>query len=79
MFDVKRLVEEVTQQEDRLFTLCGQFDPATVPLEHAARVYEAFARMEKLVAGARLRLAARVEESDHWRRTGHRNSGRDPP
>ena len=43
--------------------LCALFDPAAVSLEHVACVYEAFARMEKLVAGARLRLAARVEES----------------
>jgi hypothetical protein len=74
MFDVKRLVEEVTRQEESLSALCAQFDPGAVPLEHAAHVYEALARMEKLVAGARLRLAVRVEESNHWRRTGHRSA-----
>jgi Domain of unknown function (DUF222) len=74
MFDVKRLLEEVTRQVEGVSALCAELDPGAVPLEHVACVYQAFARMEKLVAGARLRLAARVEESSHWRRMGHRTA-----
>jgi Domain of unknown function (DUF222) len=74
MFDVKRFIEEVDDHEKRLAAFCARFDPAAVPLAEAAGVYEAMARMEKLVAGARLRLAARVEESSHWCRAGHRTA-----
>src|SRR5262245_21209071 len=74
MFGVKRFLEEVADQESSLAAFCARFDPGAVPLEHSASVYEALARMEKLVAGARVRLAARVEESHHWRLAGHRTA-----
>src|SRR5262245_47144039 len=74
MFVVKGVVEEVHGHEAALARFCARFDPETVPLEQAAAVYEALARMEKLVAGARLRLAGRVEASNVWRRAGHRTA-----
>jgi hypothetical protein len=74
MFEVKGAMEEVTGYETALARFCAHFDPEAVPLEQAAVVYETLARMEKLVAGARVRLAARVEASNEWRRAGHRTA-----
>ena len=74
MFVVKCDMEEANGHEAALARFCAQFDPTTVPLEQAAALYETLARMEKLVAGARLRLAARVEQSNVWRRAGHRTA-----
>jgi len=70
MFVVKCDMEEANGHEAALARFCAQFDPTTVPLEQAAALYETLARMEKLVAGARLRLAARVEQSTAPRLTG---------
>lgn len=53
---------------------CRGFDPESIPLADVSAVHESLARMEKLVAGARLRLAARVEASHEWRQTGHRRA-----
>lgn len=36
--------------------------------------YDALARMTRLLAGAKLRLARRVDESREWRRRGYRNT-----
>ncbi|HEY1280870.1 MAG TPA: DUF222 domain-containing protein [Acidimicrobiales bacterium] len=74
MFVVKSVEEEVNGQEAALARFCAGFDPEAVPLEQAATIYETLARMEKLVAGARVRLAARVEASNVWRQAGHRTA-----
>ncbi|HEY1278276.1 MAG TPA: DUF222 domain-containing protein [Acidimicrobiales bacterium] len=65
---------DVKSQEAALVRLCRDFDPVSIPLSDAVAVYEALAHMEKLVAGAKLRLAARVDESNEWRRKGHRSA-----
>src|SRR5262249_40634583 len=54
--------------------LCRDFDPVSIPLTEAVAVYESLAHMERLISGAKLRLAARVEASNDWRRTGHRSA-----
>ncbi|HEY1281282.1 MAG TPA: DUF222 domain-containing protein [Acidimicrobiales bacterium] len=59
--------------ETVLAALCGELDPVTVPLPDAPAVYEALAHMEKLAAGAKLRMASRVTESLEWRRRGWRS------
>lgn len=64
---------EVEAQRTSLSELCRRLDPASVPGRDAAGVYEALAAMEKLVAGAKLRMAVRVEQSGEWRRAGHRH------
>lgn len=66
-------LREVEAQRAALADLCRRFDPASVPGYEAAAVYERLADMEKLVAGAKLRMAARVEQSGEWRRAGHRH------
>jgi len=65
---------EVTSHEAALVRLCRDFDPISIPLTDAVAVYASLAHMEKLIAGAKLRLAARVEESNEWRRQGHRRA-----
>ena len=74
VFDNEVTAGEVRSQEAALVRLCRQFDPISIPLTDAVAVYESLARMEKLIAGAKLRLAARVEESNEWRRAGHRRA-----
>ena len=74
VFDNEVTAGEVRSQEAALVRLCRQFDPISIPLTDAVAVYESLARMEKLIAGAKLRLAARVEESNEWRRAGYRRA-----
>jgi hypothetical protein len=65
---------EVKSHEAALVHLCREFDPFSIPLADAVAVYESLAHMEKLIAGAKLRMATRVEESNEWRRKGHRSA-----
>jgi hypothetical protein len=73
MFGCSATVEEVESGETALVALCRRLDPDAIPLTDAARVYDAFAHMEKLAAGAKLRLAARAEASKAWRHAGYRS------
>jgi hypothetical protein len=65
---------ELQRHEATVARWCAALDPDAVPLDEVAGVYESLARLEKLAAGARLRLAARVEACDVWRRSGHRHA-----
>jgi hypothetical protein len=60
----------VKAQETALAGLCRALDPDDIPLPDAEAVYDSLARMEKFVAGAKLRLARRVEEAGGWEREG---------
>ena len=51
--------------------VCGALDPDDVPLCDVEVMYDSLARTEKLVAGAKLRLARRLEETGSWERKGH--------
>jgi hypothetical protein len=66
-------LDDVTGVETALAALCGDLDPVTVRLADAPAVYEALAHVEKLAAGAKLRMASRVAESREWRRQGWRS------
>src|SRR5215216_6724745 len=75
MFGVNRMLGELQQHETALAASCRVLEPAAVPAEHVAAVYETLARIEKLAAGARVRLAARLASSSSvWRQTGHRHA-----
>src|SRR5262249_1988693 len=74
MFVKHVTASEVRSHEAALVHLCREFDPVAIPLSDAVAVYESLAHMEKLIAGAKLRMAARVEESNEWRRKGHRTA-----
>jgi Domain of unknown function (DUF222) len=67
-------VGDVQSYEQTLAQLCAAVDPASIPLRDAVAVYEAAARMEKLAAGLRLRMAARAEASKAWRLAGYRSA-----
>jgi hypothetical protein len=71
MFVQRVTASEVRSHEAALVRLCREFDPVSIPLADTVEVYESLARMEKLIAGAKLRMATRVEESNEWRRKGH--------
>jgi hypothetical protein len=68
------VLSDVKSHERALGELCRDLDPISVPLADAAAVYQSLARIEKLAAGAKLRMAKRVEESNEWRRGGHRSA-----
>ncbi|MGH9185640.1 MAG: DUF222 domain-containing protein [Acidimicrobiales bacterium] len=70
MFDKAIGLREVKAQETAVAGLCAAFDPDAIPLADIAAVHASVAHMEKLIAGARLRLARRVEESGVWRQQG---------
>jgi Domain of unknown function (DUF222) len=67
-------VGDLRSCEQALAQLCVAVDPASIPLSDAVAVYEAAARMEKLAAGLRLRMAARAEASNAWRLAGYRSA-----
>jgi hypothetical protein len=69
MFD--RVVSELVGEVEGV--LAG-LDPGSVPLREVESVWAAFDRIERLVAGAKLRLASRVEEAGSWRRAGRRSA-----
>jgi hypothetical protein len=50
------------------------FDPVGVPLGDVEAVWVSLDRIERLAAGAKLRLAGRVEEAGGWRRDGRRSA-----
>jgi hypothetical protein len=54
--------------------LADQLDPNALVPADAARVFELLAEIEKLVSGARLRLAARAAGADTWRAAGERSA-----
>ncbi len=60
--------------ESSLRRLCAELDPDAVPLPEATPMWTRFERIEKLAAGAKCRLARRVEESNAWRNEGDRSA-----
>jgi hypothetical protein len=73
MFVSGAVLGDVKSHESALAGLCRELDPVSVPLSDATAVYESLARIEKLAAGAKLRMAKRVEDSNEWRRGGYRS------
>jgi hypothetical protein len=49
-------------------------EPDAVPLVDVTEMWSAFDRIERMVAGAKTLLAARVEESGDWKRAGARSA-----
>jgi hypothetical protein len=74
MFVSGAVLSDVKSHERALAELCRELDPVSVPLADATAVYQSLARIERLAAGAKLRMAKRVEESNEWRRGGHRSA-----
>jgi hypothetical protein len=73
MFGQRVSVGGLRSQEKALAALCAELDPDCIPLSEAAAAYETLARIERLAAGAKLRMSSRVAQSDAWRRGGHRS------
>ncbi|MBA2625679.1 MAG: DUF222 domain-containing protein, partial [Acidimicrobiia bacterium] len=66
--------EAVVAQERSLASLCSAFEPELLPRCDVAAVHASLARMAKLVDGALVLLARRVESSGAWREGGHRSA-----
>ncbi len=54
--------------------LCARLDPDSVPLPEVSGVWKSLDSLERLAAGAKCRLAARVEQSRTWRDKGERSA-----
>jgi hypothetical protein len=57
-----------------LAALCSALDPDSVPLPEATPLWETFDAIARLAAGAKCRLARRVEESRSWQAHGARSA-----
>jgi hypothetical protein len=66
--------KEVREVLDGLRAVVARLDPLDVPLSWAPGLWADLDRIERLAAGAKTLLAARVEESEVWRREGYRSS-----
>ena len=60
--------------ESSLRAACAALDPESIPLPEAPGLWASLAAIEKLAAGAKLRLARRVDECGRWRRDGYRSA-----
>lgn len=74
MFDPTTSAPAVALLEGALRHLCSELDPDAVPLPDASPLWSSFDAIERLAAGAKCRLARRVEESNAWRRSDHRSA-----
>ena len=54
--------------------MVGGLDPSDVLLRDVTEVWSAFDRIERLAAGAKTLLAARVDEAGDWKRAGARSA-----
>ena len=57
-----------------LGSLCAALDPDSIPLPEVSEVWSRFDAIERLAAGAKCRLASRVEQSRSWARDGDRSA-----
>jgi hypothetical protein len=53
--------------------LCSALDPDSIPLPEVTAIWKTFDSLERLTAGAKCRLARRVEESRSWQSKGARS------
>ena len=58
------------QLEQTIKAFCAELDPEAIPLREVPAVYACLAAMEKAIAGARTRMARRVDECQVWKRDG---------
>ncbi len=73
MLETDTLLANVGKVRSDLAALCSALDPDSVPLPEVTPLWESFDAMERLVAGAKCRLARRVEESRSWADKGARS------
>jgi hypothetical protein len=73
MAESTTLRAEVGRLGRELGALCSGLDPDAVPLPEVTALWSAFDALERLAAGAKCRLARRVEESRSWAATGARS------
>jgi hypothetical protein len=73
MFVATRAVE-VTTEQAAVRSLTARLAPSEVPLPDVPVMWRAFDVIERLAAGAKLLLAARVDESGVWQKAGDRDA-----
>jgi hypothetical protein len=65
---------KVRSLQAALTELCAELDPDLIPLSEAPGIWSCFDRIERLAAGAKGRLARKVEESRAWQAEGDRSA-----
>ena len=73
MFGTPIALADVIGTESGFSALCRHLDPDSLPLPDAPAMLASLANIERLAAGARVRLARRAEESGQWRRDGYKS------
>ena len=73
MWGTGNLRADVGQVHGDLVALCTALDPESVPLREVTSIWTSFEAMERLAAGAKCRLARRMEESRYWQSKGARS------
>jgi hypothetical protein len=71
---IRVTVPALRESERRLASLVDLLDPDAVALADAAGLWKAFDCIERLAAGAKVLLAARVEEAGAWKQAGARSA-----
>jgi hypothetical protein len=74
MFPSGDVGPKVRSLHTALASLCAELDPDRVPLPEAAGIWSCFDRIERLAAGAKGRMARKVEESRVWQANGDRTA-----
>ncbi|MBA3267012.1 MAG: hypothetical protein H0T70_01965, partial [Acidimicrobiia bacterium] len=64
----------VSQAIELLRETVGSLEPRCLGGDDAARLLELFAEAERLAAAGKALAARRVEETNRWRRSGHRSA-----
>jgi hypothetical protein len=74
MYGSSAVAVEVLALQQALSSLCAALDPDSIPVPEVGEVWSRFDAIERLAAGAKCRLASRVEQSRSWARDGDRSA-----
>jgi hypothetical protein len=66
--------QEVLETVERVRSLCARLDPAAIPLSEVPVVFDLAVELEKLGAGAVVRMTARYEQAGAWRGNGAKSA-----
>ena len=70
-------LQEVIEAVDLVSSVCDRLDPSVVGLIEAPAMFDQLVRLQKLAAGAVVRMTARYEEAGAWKRNGARSPEED--
>jgi hypothetical protein len=74
MTGVSLTLADVTALEATCAAACARLVPDAVPIAEVDALHDALARCERLLGGARMRLARRIDEAGGWQRAGAKSA-----